>query len=160
MIELHTNCPAHFDRFIALNEAWVEQYFALEDADRKLADDPNAIIRNGGAIITATEEDTVVGACALVHHDGHFELARMAVDENFRGCGIGRKLADAVIALARDRGAHEITLLSNTVLVPAIALYESLGFEVVSTGTHPVYSRCNVVMKKQFDPARSDVSRT
>ncbi len=86
-------------------------------------------------------------------HNEEYELARMAVDGQFRGRGIGRELANVVIALAKDKGAQEITLLTNTILGPAVELYRGLGFKVVSEGKHPIYSRCNIVMRMQLDGA-------
>lgn len=41
----------------------------------------------------------------------------------------------------------EITLLSNTILEPAISLYKKHGFETVHLGPHPDYERCNIEMR-------------
>ncbi len=101
--------------------------------------------------MTATENEVVVGACALICDNEEFELARMAVDAQFRGRGIGRELANAVIACAKGKDAHEIMLLTNSILEPAIALYKALGFKVISEGPHPIYSRCDLVMRMQID---------
>ncbi|MBY0400395.1 GNAT family N-acetyltransferase [Myxococcota bacterium] len=147
MAEIHLNRPDHQGAFIALNEAWIERFFAIEEVDRRLARNPGRILDEGGAIWTATEGARVVGACALFRQDEwSFELARMAVDPAHQGRGIGRTLAEAAIRWAGANGAIRITLLTNTVLAPAVALYESLGFEVTRRGPHPDYARCNLVM--------------
>jgi putative acetyltransferase len=56
-------------------------------------------------------------------------------------------LALAALQTARTEGASRVTLLSNTKLIAAIALYKSLGFTVLQTGQHAEYARCNIVME-------------
>ena len=147
-IEIFANCAAHYDQFVALNEAWIERYFALEEADVALARNPGTITDAGGTIFTAVLEGRVVGACALFcHGDDAYELARMAVDPPYQGWGIGRKLAATAIDRAQECGASKIMLLTNTVLSPAVTLYESIGFKIVREGPHPEYARCNLVME-------------
>ena len=85
MAMIFVNHSNHFRDFISLNEAWIQRYFSIEDADRRLAQNPAIVVDEGGAILTAVEEGRVVGACALFHHgERSFELARMAVDRTSR----------------------------------------------------------------------------
>jgi putative acetyltransferase len=143
--------PRYLPDLVRLNAAWIAEHFCIEDADRRLADDPATILRNGGHTFTAVVNEEAIGVVALFRVSAsEFELARMAVDPVHRGRGIGRVLADAALQRAKADGAARVTLLSNTKLVPAIALYRSLGFEVVSEGTHPTYQRCNIVMGKSL----------
>ena len=60
--------------------------------------------------------------------DGSFELAKLAVAQKVQGRGLGRLLAERVIAFARERGARRIVLWSASRLGPAVRLYEALGF--------------------------------
>jgi ribosomal protein S18 acetylase RimI-like enzyme len=50
------------------------------------------------------------------------------VEESARGSGLGRRLMDAAIDRARERGARRMELDTNDTNAAAIALYESLGF--------------------------------
>lgn len=141
---------AHQDAYRALNLAWIERHFAVEERDRRELDDPEAhVLARGGRIFVAeTDGPTgvqVLGTCALLReHDG-WELAKMAVDEAARGQGVGRALGDAAIAAARAEGAARVSLLSNTALAPAISLYRALGFvEVPLPATE--YARANIAM--------------
>lgn len=148
--ELERGNTADRDAFRALNLAWIEQYFAVEPRDRYELDDPEAHILDTGGRIFLAELDvdggkTIVGACALMVEDGSFRLAKMAVDPVARGTGIGRALAEAVIACARALGADTVELYSNTVLVPAISLYRSLGFVEVPL-PHSDFRRANIRM--------------
>jgi ribosomal protein S18 acetylase RimI-like enzyme len=41
-------------------------------------------------------------------------------------------------------------LLSNTILNPAISLYQKHGFKTLRQGEHPDYKRCNIEMELQL----------
>ena len=133
--------------FKRLNEAWIREYFEMEETDHKALDHSEQyIIASGGEILIAIERDTVVGTCALIRTDSgpfDFELAKMAVDPRFRGRGIGQQLGAAIIERARRLGAKTIFLESNTILAPAISLYRKLGF--VETERQPTpHTRGNI----------------
>lgn len=147
-MQIEINNAEYFPEFIRLNTAWIVEHFAEEEVDRELARDPGKILRDGGFLFCAVEDGVVLGVAALFKiDDEHFELARMAVNERYRRRGIGRQLAEAAIAQAKQCGARQITLVSNTKLAPAIALYRSLGFETLHEGQHPVYQRANIEMR-------------
>jgi GNAT superfamily N-acetyltransferase len=122
--------PAHQAAFRDLNHEWITRYFALEDLDRRMLDDPEGyILAPGGYIFMARHAGELVGTCALIYeHAGVYELAKMAVTPRAQGLGIGWLLGQAAIDKARAIGAHEIELLSNRKLAPALALYRKLGF--------------------------------
>lgn len=139
---------SHTDDFIRLNELWITEAFALEEADRQLASDPYKIVREGGHILSLVKDGEVVGVCALFRESPtRFQLARMAVAPNQRGKGYGDVLIQAAIGQARQSGAESIYLLSNTALRAAISLYRKHGFQTATEGAHPVYARCNIVME-------------
>jgi GNAT superfamily N-acetyltransferase len=142
------------DEFKRLNEAWITEFFDMEETDHKVLDHPEQyIIDAGGEIVFAVERDTVAGTCALIKMDNgpfDFELAKMAVDPLFRGRGIGRQLGEAIIDRARKLGAKTVFLESNTILAPAISLYRKLGF-VETERQHTPYARGNIHMVLAFD---------
>ncbi len=139
--------PAYRAAFRELNLEWIAAHFEVEAEDRRVLDDPDGeILAPGGAILFALEGDTPVGTGALIRTAPHeFELAKMAVTKRARGRGIGRALCVALVALARERGAHRIELLSQTTLVAAVNLYRSLGFVEAPLGPVP-YKRSNIRM--------------
>ena len=55
-------------------------------------------------------------------------LEDLFVRESARGRGMGRALAEAAIARARERGCRRIELDVNDANPAALALYEALGF--------------------------------
>jgi len=137
--------------FRRLNEAWIAKYFVIEDADREvLGDRVDSILEPGGHIFLAVSGEQVVGCCALVVvAPGAFELAKMAVLEQERGRGIGRKLLEYTIAEARRLAADRLYLETNRKLENAIHLYESVGFRHVPPdhATTSAYARANVFME-------------
>ncbi|HTF22224.1 MAG TPA: GNAT family N-acetyltransferase [Chryseolinea sp.] len=141
--------PEYAAAFRQLNEAWISQYFQMEPADYKALDNPNTyIIEGGGSILIALHNRVPVGACALIKmSDGKsFELAKMAVSPLMQGKGLGLLLGNSALAKARELGAQRLYLESNTILKPAIKLYEKLGFKKIA-GVPSPYERANIQME-------------
>jgi len=136
---------ADFER---LNREWIERYFAIEAEDERLFADPEGeIVAKGGQIFFALDGDVVVGTAALVvHAEGVLELAKMAVTADAQGRGIGRRLMDTAIEHARSRGIRELFLITNSALLPALQLYESVGFERVKEMNAGRFVRGNLEM--------------
>lgn len=154
-IEIIEYLPKHQEDFKKLNEEWITAYFKLEDADRKALNDPQGyILNNGGKILVALEDDTVLGVCALLKmKDGQYdyELAKMAVSPKAQGKGIGYLLGKEAIKKATSLGATSLYLESNTILKPALSLYEKLGFQKIAGFPTP-YQRCNIQMELNLNP--------
>jgi GNAT superfamily N-acetyltransferase len=55
-------------------------------------------------------------------------LDLLAVHEDHRGCGNGRRLMERAEAVGRERGCHGVWL--NTKALHAPGFYERLGYEV------------------------------
>lgn len=151
MTQLHINNPAHYADFIRLNEEWIAHYFQIEESDRQLAANPGAVIDKGGYILSLSQDDQVIGVCALFKQDeDNYELARLAVDKNFRRRGYGDRLVNEALAILRSIGARQVNLISNTILDNALALYRKYGFQTLVEGQHPVYKRANIIMGKDL----------
>jgi GNAT superfamily N-acetyltransferase len=135
--------------FARLNREWIERFFRIEETDLKTLDDPEgSIIGPGGEIFFALVDGAVAGTAAAVPCPGNrFELAKMAVAPAHQGLGLGRRLGEAVIAFAREAGADSVFLLTNSRLVPAIHLYERLGFRHAPLPAATGYDRANVYME-------------
>jgi len=59
------------------------------------------------------------------------ELGNVAVDESYRGKGIGTKLIQAVLTSAKERGVHEVFLEVRCSNAGAQDLYKTFGFSEV-----------------------------
>lgn len=135
--------------FKLLNEQWITKYFEIEPEDLLVLNNPyDYIIQPGGKILLASLNDKIVGTCALIKKDQyHYELAKMAVPEEHQGKKIGKKLGQAAIKLTSKIGGNRITLETSSLLIPAITLYENLGFTVMKDQCVSAYARCDVQME-------------
>lgn len=149
-IEVLDYLPEHHTAFQELNEGWITKYFKLEDSDRKALNNPKGyILDSGGKILIAVQNEVVLGVCALLKMQDKkydYELAKMAVSPEAQGKGIGYLLGKSIIEKARLLKASNLYLESNTILKPAISLYEKLGFKKI-VGHYTPYERCNIQME-------------
>lgn len=140
-------------RFVAdferLNVEWLERYFQVEPIDAKVLSDPQAhIIAPGGEILMACLNGSVVGTCALKVLDARqVELTKMAVTATAQGAGIGRALLDAAINTFRRMPRDVLFLESHSSLLPALHLYESVGFVHRPRPFTSDYARADVYME-------------
>lgn len=134
--------------FTELNLAWVEKYFVVEPLDKEVLGDPeHNIIQGGGHIYFAVCDGTIAGTFALLKkEEGIFELAKMAVSEQFQGRNIGNCMLQFCISKAKALNINKLILFSNTILKPAIHLYRKYGFTEVPLGDS-VYARSNIKME-------------
>jgi putative acetyltransferase len=152
MIKIIPFQPKYAADFKRVNIEWISTFFRIEPHDIEQLDYPQQIIDDGGAIFLAQlESGEIAGAVALIYDapSGHFELAKMGVSPNHQGLGIGRLLGNALLKKAKEMNLSSIFLQTNSILVPAIKLYESLGFEHVPMPSDTPYQRTNVQMLKK-----------
>jgi len=142
--------------FKRLNEEWISTYFEMEEADKKALNDPeNYILNKGGKILVAIEDKTVLGVCALLkmtNDDFDYELAKMAVSPKAQGKGLGYLLGKTMLERAKQLGAKKIYLETNSLLQPALSLYNKLGFKKI-TGFPSPYKRCDIQMELELKNA-------
>jgi ribosomal protein S18 acetylase RimI-like enzyme len=139
--------PEHQVYFEKFNRYWIEKYFVMEALDEFVLTNPEeAISKPGGAILMALYDGTVAGTVALRKvSDTVYEFTKMAVEERFQRKGIAEALSYASFKKAKELGADEVILYSNSILKPAINLYRKLGFKQVPIGTGE-YKRSDVKM--------------
>lgn len=126
--------PQLRDDFVRLNKNWIERFFRLEECDVAILSNPEKyILEKGGEIFFARLNGTTVGCCALIFHEDKktWELAKMAVDPEFQGHGIGLRLGLSLIDYARSQGVKKLFLEANTKLEASVKLYVKLGFKAV-----------------------------
>lgn len=136
-IEIVAFIPAHHQRFKEINEQWISARFVLEEEDIKtLANPDEYILKGGGKIFIALCDGYPVGTCAYLNFGKDtYEMIKMAVDQNFRGLGIGKKIGEESLQKMKALGAKKIFLFSSTTgSAEAVVLYKRLGFSEVKLG--------------------------
>jgi putative acetyltransferase len=100
----------------------------FQDFDREVAGLPGAYAPPRGALLLARGE----GCVALRPIDEtSCELKRLYVRPEARGTGLGRRLAEAVVAEARRLGYTRMRLDTVPGMDAAQSLYEQLGFREI-----------------------------
>ena len=144
--------------FERLSREWIEGYFAVEPRDEAVFRDPaGTIVAPGGAIFFLLEGDTPVGTCAMIPEGaGVYQLGKLGVTAAARGRGYGDRLLAHAIGWASARGARRVTLLTNTTLTAAGALYRKHGFRSEPFTAAPGYERTNARMALDLHSVRGE----
>ena len=107
----------------------VAEALCFQNFDQELAALPGEYAPPGGVLLIARDAAAAAGCVALRRLDaGTGEMKRMYVREQYRGSGLGRRLAAEAIEEARKRKYARIVLDTLPKLASAIALYRDLGF--------------------------------
>jgi GNAT superfamily N-acetyltransferase len=116
--------------FIALSMEWLEKYALTEPADLEILHHPHEkVLDHGGNIFFALYQGEVIGTAAMIQQDAEtFELAKLAVTEQYKGLKISTLLMQRCLDFAKAAGAKKILLYTNSFLRPAIGLYKKFNF--------------------------------
>jgi GNAT superfamily N-acetyltransferase len=131
--------PAHTPARIEAVRALFLEYagslgvdLGFQDFDEELRRLPGEYAPPHGRLLLAEDGSTAVGCVALRRIDAATcEMKRLYVAPAARGTGLGRRLALAVIDLARGLGYARMRLDTLPSMDKAQALYQQLGFRPI-----------------------------
>jgi ribosomal protein S18 acetylase RimI-like enzyme len=106
----------------------------FQNFDQELANLPGEYAPPAGCLLLA-ELDGQVAGCVALHklEDGISEMKRLYLRPQFRGKGLGRALADRIIAAARQIGYRRMRLDTvEPVMKDAVAMYRRIGFREIA----------------------------
>lgn len=107
----------------------IDSYFDAAAYERSLAKLPGYFGPPEGSLVVAYVDGPAAGCVAMRPlGDGVCEMKRMYIADDFRGQGLGRVLADRIIADARAAGYRAMRLETSVRQPDAIRLYERSGF--------------------------------
>jgi putative acetyltransferase len=114
-------------------EAWLQVDLCFQSFEKELAELPGKYAPPEGRLLLASVNEKVAGCVALRKiGEGACEIKRLYLRPDFRGLGLGRKLAEAIIIEAKGIGYERMRL---DTLPPkmndAIELYRSLVFKEI-----------------------------
>ena len=135
MLQIATASTADLGEIQAMFREYSElvtEALCFQGFDQELASLPGDYAPPSGALLIARDAaagNAAAGCVALRRLDAATgEMKRMYVRERYRGSGLGRRLAMAVIEEAKKRNYSRVVLDTLPKLAPAIALYRDLGF--------------------------------
>ena len=117
-------------------EAFLNVDLCFQGFEEELAGLPGKYARPGGDLLLGLDGEKTLGCVAVRRLDDDVcEMKRLFVKPEARGTGLGRKLAQEIIGIARELGYKLMRLDTLDRLTEAIRLYEALGFRK----TEPYY---------------------
>jgi putative acetyltransferase len=113
----------------------------FQQFDQELASLPGEYAPPRGDLLLALVDGEVAGCCALrpldaADYPNAAEMKRLYVRKAFRGLGLGRQLAEAMLDAAREAGYSSVLLDTLDEMEAARALYQELGFEEIPPYYH------------------------
>ncbi len=113
----------------------------FQDFESELAQLPGDYAAPRGALLLAEVGGAIAGCCALrpldsADYPNASEMKRLFVRKAFRGFGLGRELAEAMLDRARQAGYACVLLDTLDDMEAARALYTELGFEEIPPYYH------------------------
>jgi ribosomal protein S18 acetylase RimI-like enzyme len=117
---------------------WLGVDLCFQGFEQELAGLPGRYAPPAGRLLLASVAGEAVGAVGLRPLEpGICEMKRLWVEPGFGGRGIGRALAEAVVAAARAIGYERMRLDTIPARMPAAQhLYRSLGFAPIPPYYH------------------------
>ncbi|MCK8823451.1 GNAT family N-acetyltransferase [Fuchsiella alkaliacetigena] len=118
-----------------------------EDFKKELSTLPGRYSSPNGRLLLCRVDDEAVGCIALRRlSEDICEMKRMYVRPDFRGAGLGKGLAKAIINEARSLGYQKMRLSTIDSMQKAISIYKSLGFKEIEPYKNAI-QECAVYME-------------
>lgn len=112
--------------------AWLGVDLSFQGFEEELAELPGEYAPPAGRLLVAESDGEPAGCVALRRIDAEIcEMKRLYVAERFRGSGLGRRLAEAIVEEARGMGYRRMRLDTLPQMGSAHRLYESMGFREI-----------------------------
>jgi len=129
--------PEHLDAIRVLFREYAQSLnmdLCFQGFEQELAGLPGDYAEPRGCLLIAAVDGAVAGCCALRALDASdyanaCEMKRLYVRPAYRGLGLGRRLAEAILDQGRQAGFECVLLDTLDDMEAARALYDDLGFE-------------------------------
>ncbi len=112
---------------------WLQVDLCFQDFETELATLPGGYAPPAGALWLAYVDRELAGCVGFRPHEekAACEMKRLWLRPNYRGLGLGRRLAVTCIAAARAAGYRTICLDTLSFMDAARSLYADLGFHEI-----------------------------
>ena len=152
-MNIETYKPEYKEAFIAMNLAWIEEMFQVEDEDRMVLGSIEERLANGGEIFFAINDEGEIMASCMVAPlpSGEWEIEKFAAKKEFAGQGAGKACLQACMDFIKEKQIQKVIIVSNRKCVSAIHLYRKLGFIEIPVDKNKFpYERADIAFEQYF----------
>lgn len=111
---------------------WLGMDLSFQNFEAEISDLAKMYSTPHGGLVLAYDEDRVIGIAGIRCFEGETgELKRMFVSEAYRHAGVGKKILEQSIALAKALKYKRVRLDTHDSMQAAIKIYKSFGFEEI-----------------------------
>jgi GNAT superfamily N-acetyltransferase len=128
-IPAHPQLPALRELLLEY-QRWLGIDLCFQDFEREMAELPGAYAPSDGRLYLAWVGSELAGCIALRRHDAQSgEMKRLYLRPAYQGRGLGKLLAQHIIADAKQIGYQRLLLDTLPIMQTAQAMYAKLGFQ-------------------------------
>ncbi|MFM0759907.1 GNAT family N-acetyltransferase [Streptococcus suis] len=152
-MNIETYKPEYKEAFIAMNLAWIEEMFQVEDEDRMVLGSIEERLANGGEIFFAINDEGEIMASCMVAPlpSGEWEIEKFAAKKEFAGQGAGKACLQACMDFIKEKQIQKVIIVSNRKCVSAIHLYRTFGFIEIPVDKNKFpYERADIAFEQYF----------
>ncbi|HEM3490457.1 TPA: GNAT family N-acetyltransferase [Streptococcus suis] len=152
-MNIETYKPEYKEAFIAMNLAWIEEMFQVEDEDRMVLGSIEERLANGGEIFfTINDEGEIMASCMVAPlPSGEWEIEKFAAKKEFAGQGAGKACLQACMDFIKEKQIQKVIIVSNRKCVSAIHLYRKFGFIEIPVDKNKFpYERADIAFEQYF----------
>ncbi|MBS8102026.1 GNAT family N-acetyltransferase [Streptococcus suis] len=152
-MNIETYKPEYKEAFIAMNLAWIEEMFQVEDEDRMVLGSIEERLANGGEIFFAINDEGEIMASCMVAPlpSGEWEIEKFAAKKEFAGQGAGKACLQACMNFIKEKQIQKVIIVSNRKCVSAIHLYRKFGFIEIPVDKNKFpYERADIAFEQYF----------
>ncbi|HFI0148070.1 TPA: GNAT family N-acetyltransferase [Streptococcus suis] len=152
-MNIETYKPEYKEAFIAMNLAWIEEMFQVEDEDRMVLGSIEERLANGGEIFFAINDKGEIMASCMVAPlpSGEWEIEKFAAKKEFAGQGAGKACLQACMDFIKEKQIQKVIIVSNRKCGSAIHLYRKFGFIEIPVDKNKFpYERADIAFEQYF----------
>ncbi|MDE1691849.1 GNAT family N-acetyltransferase [Streptococcus suis] len=152
-MNIETYKPEYKEAFIAMNLAWIEEMFQVEDEDRMVLGSIEERLANGGEIFFAINDEGEIMASCMVAPlpSGEWEIEKFAAKKEFAGQGAGKACLQACMDFIKEKQIQKVIIVSNRKCMSAIHLYRKFGFIEIPVDKNKFpYERADIAFEQYF----------